>query len=303
MSRKLSFNLFLYISLAFLVWALYRANFLTIPTIRSVSWLLLSLVALWVGFVLTSVVWLQFFRANGFPVRFVDCLSATGLSVFGKYIPGKIWILLGVAGFIAQKYGYPLKRLTLMTLSWQLSQLWTGLIVGTIGLFLIDGLHLWGGLISLLLIGLTLAIFSQKANQVAASLARVILRQSISIPILDFWATLRLMPVFFLSWLLWSFGFYAMIRSLFAFNVPLATGCGFALSATLGIMAIVAPGGLGVREGLLVAFLVQAGLSLEQSTTISVTSRLWFFLGELFIFGVGLISHFLTTRHLKKGLS
>ncbi len=53
---------------------------------------------------------------------------------------------------------------------------------------------------------------------------------------------------------------------------------------SFGVLAIILPGGLGVREGIIVAYLTLAGLDVETATTISFMNRLWFISGEVFIF-------------------
>ncbi len=67
-------------------------------------------------------------------------------------------------------------------------------------------------------------------------------------------------------------------------------GLVFPLSGTLGILAGFAPGGIGVREGLMVSCLVLAGFEITEAATISIASRLWFLIGESFIFAIGLIA-------------
>jgi len=52
-------------------------------------------------------------------------------------------------------------------------------------------------------------------------------------------------------------------------------------------MAFIAPGGLGVREGVMVGYLTLAGLPIAEAVTIAGASRLWFLVGEAFIFTVG----------------
>jgi uncharacterized membrane protein YbhN (UPF0104 family) len=66
-----------------------------------------------------------------------------------------------------------------------------------------------------------------------------------------------------------------------------ADGLAFPLAATLGIIAVIAPGGLGAREGVLVAYLVLAGQSVADATTVAVAARLWFLAGELALFVIG----------------
>ncbi|HIA37549.1 MAG TPA: hypothetical protein EYN89_12675 [Flavobacteriales bacterium] len=66
-------------------------------------------------------------------------------------------------------------------------------------------------------------------------------------------------------------------------------GFTFAIGTSLWILVIFAPEGIGVREGVLFAFLMLCGLEVPVATSISIASRLWFLCGEFFIFFLGLI--------------
>lgn len=284
------FSLFFYSSLIFLGWTLYQNDFLQIPVIQS-GWLFgLSVIWVGAGFIMTGAVWQQFFALSGYPTRFKECLAASGLSVFGKYIPGKLWVVVGVASVLSQKYHYPLSVLTIIGIKIQLCFIWVGLILGTIGLFLIDAFDQWGEGVFLLFGLLTLIIFSQKANQLFHRFAGKIVRRKIEIPALSFGAVLRIFPVLFLQWIFWSAGFSCLIAATTQpFNFSPATALGFPLAATFGLLAVFAPGGLGVREGILTAYLIQAGLSTSHAATISIAARMWFLLGEIILFAIGIV--------------
>ena len=283
------FNYFLYISFVFLCVALYRLHYLTIPVFHSAGYLLLSVAALIAGFVAIGFVWWQFFMASGFPITFFDGVTATGLSVFGKYIPGKIWTLLGVAGYLNQRYQYPISELTIVTIKVQFCLLWSGLFLGAYGLFLIGGLHVWGIVILVLFTGLSLSLFSNPVNHLAEKMVSWLLRKNLMIPRVTFVQLLKMLPGLFISWLVWVMAFHYLIQSMSEIPVPISTGLGYPLSVALGIIAIFAPGGLGIREGVLVGYLTQAKVPLELATTVSVFARLWFLAGEIGIFFIGFI--------------
>jgi uncharacterized membrane protein YbhN (UPF0104 family) len=81
-----------------------------------------------------------------------------------------------------------------------------------------------------------------------------------------------------------------MADSLTETTLSFKYGLTFPLAATLGILAIIAPGGIGVREGVLFLFLNSSGaLTVEEATTISVFSRVWFLVGESFLFLIALL--------------
>ena len=74
-------------------------------------------------------------------------------------------------------------------------------------------------------------------------------------------------------------------------DIQWGVGFGFPLAGVLGIMTFISPGGLGTREGVIVAYLTLASIPVVEATTIAVASRLWFLTGEVFIFIVGWAAH------------
>ncbi len=284
---KLWYKYLIYLSFVFLAVALYSADYLRIPQIFSGPVLVASFLFLFAGFISDAISWKRILKKSNYHVALSECLAGFGLSIFGKYIPGKIWIVVVPAAYIAEKTHYPLGKLSAITLNAQLVILWIGLIFGATGLFLLGGLHLWGWLILFLWLGLTVVIFSKLAHGSAQHLARIILRKDIKLPRLSIKSTLSVMPWFVVIWVLYSMGFYMLAMSLAAMDVSWTVGLGFPLASTLGTMALITPAGLGVREGVMVGYLTLAGLPVGEAITIAVASRLWFLVGEAFIFIVG----------------
>jgi glycosyltransferase 2 family protein len=285
------YKYFVYLSLLFLAVALYNADYLKIPQLFSLPILVLSFIFLFAGFINSAISWKQILNKSRYSIRLGECIAGTGLSIFGKYIPGKIWMVMGRAAYITKKNQLPLGILSAISLKAQLIALWTGLIFGMVGLFLLDGLHLWAWLILCLWVCFTVVIFSQFIHAKGEHLLRILFKKDIKVPKLTFKSIISLTPWFFLNWALWSIGFYALVASITANDVPWSVGLGFPLAATLGIMSLITPGGIGAREGLIVGYLGLAGLSIADAATIAVASRLWFLLGELFIFIAGWIAH------------
>jgi hypothetical protein len=280
-----------YISLVFLAVALYNANFLKVPQIFSASALTASFIFLFAGFITNAISWKQVLRKSNYHVDLSACIAGVGLSIFGKYIPGKIWMIMGRAAYIAEKFQHPLGVLSAVSLNAQFIAIWFGLIFGMIGLFLLGGLHLWGWLILSLWVGLTIVIFCRQAHARAEGAIRILLRKDITLPRLTVKSTVLVMPWFVAYWAFWSIGFYMLVASLIRMNVPWGVGFGFPLAGTMGIMTLISPGGLGTREAILVGYLTLAGIPVVEATTVAVASRLWFLGGEVFIFVLGWITH------------
>lgn len=283
------FKIFFYISLAFLAIALYSNDYLNIPAINNLGFLIISFTFLFAGFIFNGLSWTRVIKQADYPVTIKSGIVSVGLSIFGKYIPGKLWVILGRAEFLTKKYGYSRKSMSALSLNTQFISLWVGLLLGTIGLLLISKLDIYGlsalGLFALL----TLIIYTPLFHRLFEYLVLKVIKRTINIPRLNFKNVLQVLPWFILNWGFWIVSFYFLGESLTAEPVTFNIAWGFALAGSLGIMAIIAPGGLGVREGLLTGYLTLAGLELADATTIAVASRLWFLVGEVFIFGIAMI--------------
>ena len=281
---------FVYLSLLFLTIALYKANYLKVPQIFSFPALIASFIFLFAGFINSTISWKQTLKKSHYAIRLRECIAGMGLSIFGKYIPGKIWMVMGRAAYITEKNQLPLGTLSAISLNTQFIAIWIGLIFGMIGLFLLEGLYLWVWIILCLWVCFTIFIFSKLVHTKTEDLIRIVFKKDITLPRLTVKSTLLVMPWFVAYWAFWSIGFYMLVASLIKMDVPWSVGFGFPLAGTLGIMTFISPGGLGTREAVLLGYLTLAGIPVVEATTVAVASRLWFLGGEVFIFIIGWIA-------------
>jgi hypothetical protein len=286
------FKCLIYISLIFLAIALHNANFLKVPYIFSVTALTASFLFLFAGFVTNAISWKHVLKESNCDINLGACIAGLGLSIFSKYIPGKIWMIVGPAAYISEKYHYPLGRLSVISLNTQFIVIWFGLVFGMTGMYLVGGgWHPWGWLISALWLVLTVVVFSNLIHAKTAHVIRILLRKDIRFPTLTIKATIAVMPWFVVNWALWSIGFYMLVASLIEMVVPWSVGFGFPLAGTLGIITFISPGGLGAREAVMVGYLTLAGIPMAEAILVAVASRLWFLGGEIFIFLLGWMAH------------
>lgn len=286
----------IYISLGFLVIALAQADYLKIPQIYSTLDLSFSFLMLFLGFIINAIAQQRLLTRSGFPISISQSISMVGLNMFGKYIPGKMWIALGKAAYVADRSHYKVVDLSILFVRAQFIGVWCGLLLGIIGLMINDALDYlsWIGLSALT--GLTLILFSKSANAVAEKLLNKFSKNRIVITTLSFSTTTRVFPFFMGSWVLWGLGFYLMTSGIINHDISVSTAFGFPLAGTLGILFLLAPGGVGIREGLIVGYLSMLEFSLTESIIVAAASRLWFLIGEFFIFVIGLICERLSTR-------
>jgi len=95
------FRYIFYASLIFLLIALVRADYLIIPKIYHPLKLILSLLLLFAGFLLNALAWPRLLRQSPFRVKDREGMASHGMSIFGKYIPGKFWVVMGRAEYLA----------------------------------------------------------------------------------------------------------------------------------------------------------------------------------------------------------
>ena len=280
-----------YVSLIFVGVVLYRFDYLHMPRIESYALLASTLGLQLAGFLLLVVSWKVLLARGACPIRFSEGLAALGLSVLGNYVPGKVWLIIGRAGYISARRGYSFSKTSVLSLHAQLVTLWVGLALGAAGAFAVGGGRLWGPLIALLWLALTLTIFSRGVHGLVARVVGRLLGRHVSIPLLAFDSTLQAAAWTAIAWIAWSLAFYLFLLAIGVADVSPLDGLAFPLAATLGVLAVFAPGGLGAREGVLVAYLVLTGHSAAEATTVAVAARLWFLGGELALFALGWLTH------------
>lgn len=282
----------IYISFIFFIYALYRNNYFFIPQIHSAYWLVISLIYLNLAFVLNAVSWQKTLIASTkMPISFSNSVASVGLSIFTKYIPGKVWLILGRAAYMSKMTGIPASHLASLSLTTQLLVMWTGLTFGATGLLLANNFLAYGSIILPMWLLLTFGIFSPWAHRSMEKVLSFVLKRNIALPQLRFSSTFDVLPWYCAYWTCYCIGFYTLIQAIHPEPFSPLVAFAFPLAGTLGLMAVIAPGGIGVREGILVAYLVVNGFDKETAITISLVARMWYLTGEICIFLLGFLMH------------
>ena len=86
------------------------------PVIFSFPDLYISIGLLFLAFFIQPVTWMTMLKKSNYFIPFNDCIAGHGLSVFGKYIPGKIWTVVGRSAYIEGKVKISLSDLTVLSL-------------------------------------------------------------------------------------------------------------------------------------------------------------------------------------------
>jgi uncharacterized membrane protein YbhN (UPF0104 family) len=276
-----------YASLLFLLLYLVRSGIFSVTPERiHLPYLLLSVLFVCGGFLLEAWTWYLTLNLFSETIPFPAAVRSSGRPVFAKYIPGKIWIILGRASAAAES-GADSAAAGFASLLCQAISVNTGLLTGSVLLFVSSdsvGLRCAAAILMLVLSVLMLSPAIQKK---LFRLYGRLLKKEITVREYTFPDLLKVCAVFLLLWLVWGTGFFFLLKGLLteiSFSPEMLLV--FPLSATVGIISVFAPGGLGVREGIMAGVLVYLGLTLESAGTVSLAARVWFLAGEVFIFGL-----------------
>ena len=284
---KVFFRILIYLSILFLVVYLYRFDYLDLHGLNlDLTLLIPATIFLWAGFLMSTQSWWKALKVHSINVTHRTALVSHGLSVFAKYIPGKVWVILGRASFVAQDKSV-MRRASYISLKEQLIYVWLGLFIGIGPMLYYYPLNGFVLLVLVLTIFFSFFLYSKTFHRLVIRLISMIVRKELDVPLVTFREVAPLILYVLAYWFLWMLAFYFFVLA-FKVDFPISIIFAWPLGISLGVLALITPGGIGVREGIMTGFMVLTGMAIETATTIAVLSRLWFISGEVFIFFLSL---------------
>lgn len=239
-------------------------------------------------------------KINGCAIPFRKALAAYLISIFGKYIPGKVFMLAARLTFYEEENA-PLSRVTVCFFIENICTLLGAAMLFILSLFFFPNelLQKYSWLTILLIAAFFVCIHPRIINA-ALKVVGKIFKKSLEIP-MKYSQILKVVLMFIGNWLIVGFGFFILVRSVnpaVGWNEMLFCAGIFGISAIMGILAIFAPSGLGVREGIILAGLMMI-MPESDAAVISVISRLWQTIAELTL-AAGAVAVTLLTKKRKK---
>ena len=209
-----------------------------------------------------------------------DAVSIFMIANMGRYVPGKVWSIAGMAA-LAKGKGVPVAVSATSAVIMQGVGL---LAAGAIGLGALAGgpapLPRWGlagaGVAASLML-LVLAVPS--LFRAAVALWFRIVRTSPPANLTSALALRWLLQVA-AAWVVMGASFWILAASLGMELSPVYAGSAFAAAYVAGYLMLFAPAGVGVREGFLVAILAPA-LGSGPATVLAIAARLWMTAAEV----------------------
>ncbi len=240
------------------------------------GWILASLAIILATYALLAESWRRMLAGWGPRLRWPEAARIWVLSSMGKYLPGKVWAIAGMA-VLAQRRGVPAWSATGSAILLQIVSIGTGaLLVGATGLTSLEA-HRPGSRIALAVIlavsvaALLMVLWPPLTSRL---LARLGLdpgkRITPAAPAVWFGIAANLA-----AWICYGTALWFLARGVLpAAELPLSDAIGaFAGSYIAGLLFLLAPGGLGVREGVFM-WMLQDRLGPANALALAAVSRL-----------------------------
>jgi uncharacterized membrane protein YbhN (UPF0104 family) len=255
----------------------------------NIGYLAISFALLFVNFVFFVEGWRQIIRTLGGVITFRQAFWTMAASQTAKYIPGGIWFALGRM-YLGKSDQLRAEAIGVSVI------IETGLtfIVGAI-LFLFSVMitrtsSLLSIVIMIAAFFLSMVILYPPVLQTCIGICLRILKK----PSMQFsvsYSSILFLSVYYIClWVAQIFGFHFLINSVYA--VPTARifdiTATYTLSWMAGFVVIIAPSGLGVREGMM-SLMLSSFIVTPLAIVISFLSRIWITIFELFMLLIGAI--------------
>ena len=241
---------------------------------------LASCVVLVIGYVWSASLWGRLVRDLGGPrLPIWTSLRVFMVANLGRYVPGKVWQIAGLA-YLAKREGVPASVATGAAILGQGISLLGATLIGIGALFGANELWReigWGGRVAG--VGFALAIIS--AVVIPSAFRRIVafwFRITRSDPPADGLKRgnfgLRWLVLYVVNWGIYATAFWLLYLSFGEWRTFLEVGPAFAAAYVAGYIAVFAPAGAGIREGILVV-LLQPIMAREAAVVLAVIARLW----------------------------
>ncbi len=228
--------------------------------------------------------WHYITKINGCSIKYEKAVTGYLYSILGKYIPGKVFMLAARLTYYKEE-GAPLSKVTVCFFIENVCTLLGAAMLFIVSLFFFPNELLenykW---ITFLLIAVFFVVIHPKVINLVLKLIGKLFKKKLEIP-MKYSQMLKVVLLFIANWLIIGIGFYILAKSIYpALELSRLLFCAgiWGVSAIIGILAIFAPSGLGVREGIIIAGLMLI-MPQNEAVVISVVSRLWQTIPELLL--------------------
>lgn len=251
------------------------------------GYLILSVVIYLAHIFFNTVIWYFITKQNACNLGFFETFKVRIYSDFGKYIPGKIFAY-GILFYSYDKNSISKKKVMICSLQELILGSLATIIIALVSIFFSDiyVLHEYNLIFLGLAITCLIIIHPVILKFFTNHLLKLFKKEPVTITS-TYVQMILIMILFICSWFVFGWAFYFFINSFYHYPASdyfFTTGA-FAIAGLIGFVAIFAPAGIGVREGVLV-FILTFIFPGAISTLISLISRIWMTFCELLFLGI-----------------
>ena len=285
------------IKLAIVITLLYfiaRTVFSDWDAVRSFDWhidpllMVLSCIGFITAYATLAVIWRTVLDSFGYRIRFRTAWAIYFVGNLGRYIPGKVWTVAGVA-YMGNKVGIPPVITGTAAVCAQAYAILSSFVFFILFFIFMNttffkASFLWA--VPLPVIPILIFMAPRNLERLLNSILIRLGKEEVTI-LLSVGTAVKITLLYLCSWFVFGYAFWLFVSSIAGsdtFSLLYLTGV-YAVSYVTGYLALFAPGGIGVREGIMSIFLTGA-ISPGVAAVVAILSRLMVTAVELLCVGL-----------------
>jgi len=210
---------------------------------------------------------------TGVKIKFIQMYRIINITNIGRYLPGKLWNMVGFFMYV-EEYGLTKKQITLSIIASEVAGKGGALFLGLFYFLFSTKFQNLLPLMIALLAACLIVMHPRVLEKIVNIGLKILKKQPVKISFS--YANMLLFFVIYIGvWLIYSLAFYTLVKSItpieinFIHFMPILPMCW-----VVGYIMLFAPGGIGIREGMLTLTLSEF-MSPEIALTIALVQRLW----------------------------
>lgn len=239
-------------------------------------------ILLLIHFPLGAFAWTLILGGLGEKLPSLRALAIITITQLGKYAPGKVWFTIGRMSLAARDRIPEAKTLISVVIETGLLFLASTLLFAIALLFLPRAFIPRGIYFSFLIVPLILLVtYPPIFNRLLKLLLPLFKQKAFSFQ-LRYPKLLMILSIYILDWFFQGLGCYALINSFYHLEIdklPILLG-GYSISWILGFIILIAPAGLGIREGIY-TFILKLVMPQPIAIISALITRVWMSTGEV----------------------
>ncbi|MBL7056801.1 flippase-like domain-containing protein [Candidatus Woesearchaeota archaeon] len=217
-------------------------------------------------------------------VPFIRLCKIKMYSLMMRYIPGKIWSFVKGSFMLKSKTNSFMKSFLIMVLD-VFYDMYAALVLFLLAILILPEFKGQFNIYWLLLLLLSFCLIHPKVLTKIIGFSAKVCRKKVDFDFnISFVDSLKILFMYIISWFFTGLALYFLIKGIgpVSFNFIFALTGLFAISWSVGLISLITPSGLGVREGVF-GFLLSFYFPLSVAMIISFLARIFLSLVELFL--------------------